>query len=230
MVWEVRDEFAGFGSTTPWLPVSPAQVGMAVDGQEEDPEAILHHYRRAIAFRRRHPALKTGRQAGMAVTDGVLSFTRIGSGGEVFCAFNLTDDTNPGGASRGGLDGSRRRTRCGSGSFREAPGLGAMATLDSVKALRTGRMADLKLTNVDKTYGGNVNVLKDINLDIGKGELIVFVGPSGCGKSTLLRMIAGLEKITGGTLEIDGQVVNDVPPGPSAASRWCSSPTRSIRT
>ncbi|MBS0124399.1 ABC transporter ATP-binding protein [Thetidibacter halocola] len=73
-------------------------------------------------------------------------------------------------------------------------------------------MANLKLTNVAKTYGGTVDVLKDINLDITQGELIVFVGPSGCGKSTLLRMIAGLEKITGGTLEIDGQVVNDVPP------------------
>lgn len=73
-------------------------------------------------------------------------------------------------------------------------------------------MADLKLTNVAKTYGGTVNVLQDINLDIKKGELIVFVGPSGCGKSTLLRMIAGLEKITGGELQIDGEVVNDVPP------------------
>ncbi|MEO9826466.1 MAG: sn-glycerol-3-phosphate ABC transporter ATP-binding protein UgpC [Paracoccaceae bacterium] len=73
-------------------------------------------------------------------------------------------------------------------------------------------MADLKLTNVAKTYGGTVDVLKNINLDIKKGELIVFVGPSGCGKSTLLRMIAGLEKITGGELQIDGQVVNDVPP------------------
>ncbi len=73
-------------------------------------------------------------------------------------------------------------------------------------------MADLKLTNVGKTYGGTVEVLTDINLDIEKGELVVFVGPSGCGKSTLLRMIAGLETITTGTLEIDGQVVNDVPP------------------
>ncbi len=73
-------------------------------------------------------------------------------------------------------------------------------------------MADLKLTDVAKTYGGNVDVLKNINLDIKKGELIVFVGPSGCGKSTLLRMIAGLEKISGGTLEINGNVVNDVPP------------------
>ena len=73
-------------------------------------------------------------------------------------------------------------------------------------------MAELKMTDVEKVYGGTVRVLSDINLDIETGELIVFVGPSGCGKSTLLRMIAGLEKITDGTLEIDGQVVNDVPP------------------
>ena len=72
-------------------------------------------------------------------------------------------------------------------------------------------MADLKLTDVAKAYG-DVKVLSDINLDIKAGELIVFVGPSGCGKSTLLRMIAGLEKITGGTLEIDGVRVNDMPP------------------
>ncbi len=73
-------------------------------------------------------------------------------------------------------------------------------------------MANLKLTNVAKTYGGGVEVLKDINLDIKQGELIVFVGPSGCGKSTLLRMIAGLERISGGTLEIDDTVMNDIPP------------------
>jgi alpha-glucoside transport system ATP-binding protein len=73
-------------------------------------------------------------------------------------------------------------------------------------------MAELKLTDIGKSYGGTVEVLKDINLDIKQGELVVFVGPSGCGKSTLLRMIAGLEKITAGTLEIDGVVVNDVPP------------------
>lgn len=73
-------------------------------------------------------------------------------------------------------------------------------------------MANLKLTGVEKTYAGAVNVLNNINLDIKQGELIVFVGPSGCGKSTLLRMIAGLEKITGGTLEIDGEMVNDMPP------------------
>ena len=73
-------------------------------------------------------------------------------------------------------------------------------------------MADLKLTDIGKSYGGTVEVLKNINLDIETGELIVFVGPSGCGKSTLLRMIAGLEKITAGELLIDGDRMNDVPP------------------
>jgi len=72
-------------------------------------------------------------------------------------------------------------------------------------------MADLSLRDIAKSYGP-VTVLKGINLDIETGELIVFVGPSGCGKSTLLRMIAGLEKITEGTLTIDGQPMNDVPP------------------
>ena len=72
-------------------------------------------------------------------------------------------------------------------------------------------MADLKMIDIAKSYG-KVEVLKGINLDIKTGELIVFVGPSGCGKSTLLRMVAGLEKITDGTLEIDGVVVNNVPP------------------
>ncbi|TBR41576.1 sn-glycerol-3-phosphate ABC transporter ATP-binding protein UgpC [Marinomonas agarivorans] len=73
-------------------------------------------------------------------------------------------------------------------------------------------MADLTLTNVKKVYANSVEVLRDINLDIKQGEFIVFVGPSGCGKSTLLRMISGLEDISAGTLEIDGQVVNDIPP------------------
>ncbi len=72
-------------------------------------------------------------------------------------------------------------------------------------------MASLLLKDVAKSYGP-VDVLRNINLDIKTGELIVFVGPSGCGKSTLLRMIAGLERITGGDFLIDGQRMNDVPP------------------
>jgi alpha-glucoside transport system ATP-binding protein len=72
-------------------------------------------------------------------------------------------------------------------------------------------MANLVLKDVKKAYG-TVEVLRDINLDIETGELVVFVGPSGCGKSTLLRMIAGLERISGGDFTIDGVRMNDVPP------------------
>ena len=64
-------------------------------------------------------------------------------------------------------------------------------------------MADIKITNLDKSYGA-VHVLKDVNLDITSGEFIVFVGPSGCGKSTLLRAICGSrDRSPSGTLEID---------------------------
>ena len=73
-------------------------------------------------------------------------------------------------------------------------------------------MASVKLTDVKKVYDNNVTAVHDFNLEIQDKEFIVFVGPSGCGKSTTMRMIAGLEDISGGTLEIDGQVVNDLQP------------------
>ncbi len=71
-------------------------------------------------------------------------------------------------------------------------------------------MADVQLKDIRKSYGP-VNVIKGVDIEINDGEFVVFVGPSGCGKSTLLRMIAGLEDISDGTLEIGGGVVNDVP-------------------
>ena len=73
-------------------------------------------------------------------------------------------------------------------------------------------MATVKLTNVKKIYGKDVVAVDNFNLDIADKEFIVFVGPSGCGKSTTLRMIAGLEDISDGTIEIDGVVVNDLQP------------------
>ena len=73
-------------------------------------------------------------------------------------------------------------------------------------------MACVKLTDVKKVYDNNVTAVHDFNLEIKDKEFVVFVGPSGCGKSTTLRMIAGLEDISGGTIEIDGVVVNDLQP------------------
>ena len=72
-------------------------------------------------------------------------------------------------------------------------------------------MANIQLKAVRKAYGA-VEVIKGIDLDIKKGEFMVFVGPSGCGKSTLLRLISGLETITSGDLKFDEKLVNNVLP------------------
>src|SRR5512142_2517182 len=70
-------------------------------------------------------------------------------------------------------------------------------------------MASVTFSNIEKSYG-TTKVIHGISFDSADGEFTVLVGPSGCGKSTLLRMLAGLEEITGGTIAIDGKVVNDV--------------------
>ena len=72
-------------------------------------------------------------------------------------------------------------------------------------------MANIKLNNVRKSFG-TFDVIKGIDLEIKKGEFMVFVGPSGCGKSTLLRLISGLEQITTGELLFDDELVNNVLP------------------
>ncbi|QLB63206.1 ABC transporter ATP-binding protein [Paraburkholderia caribensis] len=72
-------------------------------------------------------------------------------------------------------------------------------------------MASISLKGVQKAYGDNAPVIRNVDLEIGENEFCVFLGPSGCGKSTLLRMIAGLEDVTDGDLSIGGRIVNDVP-------------------
>jgi len=72
-------------------------------------------------------------------------------------------------------------------------------------------MGRIVLNNVTKSFG-ETQVIPPLDLTIEDGEFAVFVGPSGCGKSTLLRMIAGLEDLTSGQIEIDGEVVTEVPP------------------
>lgn len=72
-------------------------------------------------------------------------------------------------------------------------------------------MSAIQIKNLYKSYGA-VSILKDINLEIGTGEFVVFVGPSGCGKSTLLRCISGLEAISGGDIFIDDKKIDNVNP------------------
>ena len=74
-------------------------------------------------------------------------------------------------------------------------------------------MATVELINLEKTYGGGFRAVHGINLSIADGEFMVLVGPSGCAKSTTLRMVAGLEEITGGEVQIGGKVVNNLTPG-----------------
>ena len=72
-------------------------------------------------------------------------------------------------------------------------------------------MARVDIKSVRKTYDGANFAVNDVSINVPDGELVVFVGPSGCGKSTLLRMVAGLEDISEGIIEIDGREVNHVP-------------------
>jgi multiple sugar transport system ATP-binding protein len=72
-------------------------------------------------------------------------------------------------------------------------------------------MASIDIAAIRKNYG-SIAVLHGVDLAIRDGEFVVLVGPSGCGKSTLLRMIAGLEEITAGEIQIGGQRVNDLEP------------------
>jgi multiple sugar transport system ATP-binding protein len=73
-------------------------------------------------------------------------------------------------------------------------------------------VAAIQLEQLTKVYGDGTRAVRELDLEVGDGEFVVFVGPSGCGKTTALRMIAGLEDITSGTVRVGGEVVNDLPP------------------
>lgn len=90
MVWEKSNTNGGFSANTPWLPVSPDHLNRSTNAQEDDPEAILHHYRRAIALRKKYPALTKGAHGGVCADGQVLHFTRRHQGQTLYCAFNLS--------------------------------------------------------------------------------------------------------------------------------------------
>ncbi|MEZ5798478.1 MAG: alpha-amylase family glycosyl hydrolase [Paracoccaceae bacterium] len=91
MVWTTDNAAAGFSTGTPWLPVKAPHRPLSVAAQEADSSAMLHHYRRALAFRRAHPTLRRGAMQGLAAGGNVAGFVRQGDE-TIFCAFNLGED------------------------------------------------------------------------------------------------------------------------------------------
>lgn len=93
IVWEKgNNENAGFSSAKPWLPISTPQRELAVDQQEATSGSMLQHYRKAIALRHAHQALKTGTQEHVDTVEDLLTFHRASTDEEIFCAFNLGDN------------------------------------------------------------------------------------------------------------------------------------------
>ncbi|MDE3121979.1 MAG: DUF3459 domain-containing protein [Paracoccaceae bacterium] len=89
MVWSKDQVNGGFSPARPWLPVPAEHLAQAVDAAEAQPQALLHHYRRAIALRHAHPALAGGASQDMVADGDLISFLRRDGTEEIFCAFNL---------------------------------------------------------------------------------------------------------------------------------------------
>ena len=78
--------------------------------------------------------------------------------------------------------------------------------------MKTGNGASVRFENVQKSYDGETLVIKDLNLDIARGEFLTMLGPSGSGKTTTLMMVAGFEPTTHGDIFLNDQPINNVPP------------------
>jgi alpha-glucosidase len=91
MVWTTDNRNGGFSEAKPWLPVAPEQLAKSVAAQEADPDAILHHYRKAIKFRHAYPALESGQHSGLTAQDNVVSFFRYLNDETILCAFNVSN-------------------------------------------------------------------------------------------------------------------------------------------
>ncbi len=96
MVWDQSNQNGGFSGGMPWLPVSHEHMHSSVAAQEAEPGAILHHYRKAIAFRKAHRALTKGAHESISVTGDVLHFIRTHPTETLFCAFNMSDTPSHG--------------------------------------------------------------------------------------------------------------------------------------
>lgn len=91
MTWDKSNLNAGASEGKTWLPIASTHLALCVERQEEDPTSILHHYRKAIAFRHEHPALIKGQDRGVQHEGDIVHFIRSSGGQQMFCAFNLSD-------------------------------------------------------------------------------------------------------------------------------------------
>ncbi len=91
MVWQQSNQNAGFSAGKPWLPVSPEHMTQNVQAQEDDPDALLHHYRAIIALRHEFPALQNGAHSGVKAEGDIVYFERFNDDERLFCAFNLSN-------------------------------------------------------------------------------------------------------------------------------------------
>lgn len=91
MVWEELAVYAGFSRGRPWLPIPEGHRKRAVTNQEYDPASVLAHYRNALAFRRRHPALATGDIRFLEAPEGMLAFVRMSGRENMLCLFNFAE-------------------------------------------------------------------------------------------------------------------------------------------
>jgi alpha-glucosidase len=101
MVWDKSNQNGGFSNGVPWLPVAHEHLPQSVEWQEDDPTALLHHYRRAIAFRKAHKCLSKGSASDVRFEGDVVYFTRTQGTETIFCAFNLSDTPSALGMPKG---------------------------------------------------------------------------------------------------------------------------------
>lgn len=91
MVWEADAPYAGFSSAKPWLPISSTHQRLSADAANNDRASLIHHYRKAFAFRRQHKALRIGDIMEISAENGLLFFRRRHGSEDILCYFNLSD-------------------------------------------------------------------------------------------------------------------------------------------
>ena len=238
MVWDENAANGGFSTGQALAAGAADHRPLAVNRQEGDPHSLLEHYRALPGLPPRPPGARQGRHrvpggqgrrhrlhaaprqraAGLRLQPRRRSRPRSISATATRCS-RWRDTALPAASTDGTISLNSYR-----------PGSGASPEPVRNQVFREETTWPISASGKSRSPTAIVKILHGIDLDIKSGEFIVFVGPSGCGKSTLLRMIAGLEEITSRRAADRRRGGQRRAAVASAASPWCSSPMRSIRT